>query len=306
MGEPYAYSSVAFRSPDLALGSKLRWADLEDDRTTNASPRSTQSSCDEPCDAESQHTRQLWADMEDSDLEEADEVRLDEETVAAELPRDCGEYLNALKEPQSSWPSHTPRRARPASVHKKQAVDEDRSTTAFCTAPKGKGKAAFRTEELHSKGASKVASKGAAKGVGKGQRKDTTKGVGKGACRGKGAGKGANGEKFQCQFMVGIEEDSRFRVVRRIIGCGGEHMKRIAELSGAKLRLRGRGSNFLEGPERKESDDDLMLCVSAQDKDGFDKAKKAASELIENIHQSYRSHCRKSGNTCPELKMKVH
>merc|ERR1711972_260343 len=106
MGEPYAYSSVALRSPGLALGSKMRWADLEDDRTTNASPRSTQSSCDEPCDAESQDRRQLWADMEDSDPEEDDEVRLDEKAVAAELPPDRSKDFNAPKEPQQSRPTH--------------------------------------------------------------------------------------------------------------------------------------------------------------------------------------------------------
>lgn len=32
-----------------------------------------------------------------------------------------------------------------------------------------------------------------------------------------------------------------------------------------KLRLRGKGSNFKEGPERMESQDPLNLCVSSKD-----------------------------------------
>lgn len=33
---------------------------------------------------------------------------------------------------------------------------------------------------------------------------------------------------------------------------------------GVKLRLRGKGSGFKEGPMNKESEDDLHLCVSSQ------------------------------------------
>jgi hypothetical protein len=244
--------------------------------------------------------------MEDSDLEEVDEVRHDEEALVVELPPNRSKDLNVTEDPWQTWHCRASRRARPASVQQSQVVHENRSTTAFPTASKGKGKAVPRTEEQHSKGTSKDTNKGVANGVAKGQGKGTTKGMGKSFNRGKGAGKGANIEKFQCQLIVGIEEDSKFRVVRRIIGGGGENMKQIAELSGAKLRLRGRGSKFFEGPEQKESDDDLMLCISAQDGDGFEKAKKAASELIEDIYHSYRSFCSKFGNMCPELKLKIH
>jgi hypothetical protein len=240
--------------------------------------------------------------MEDSDPEEA---------VAA-CPRPYHvEQLSAPEEPRQKQPSHASRRPCRASVQQSHAVDEIHITDVFTTEPK---KAATRIEEQYSKGAIKGASKGVARGGDKGKGKDTGKGVGKRASRGKGSidthgkggSKGANSEKFQCQLIVGIEEESSFRVMRRIIGYGGENMKQIAELSGARLRLRGRGSKFLEGPEQKESDDDLMLCISAQDKDGFDKAKKAASELIEGIYDSYRSFCCRFGYTCPELELKVH
>lgn len=50
-------------------------------------------------------------------------------------------------------------------------------------------------------------------------------------------------------------------------------MKRIIDMCklkdpnnryGVKLRLRGKGSGFKEGPEYKESEEDLHLCVSSQ------------------------------------------
>mmetsp|Transcript_8020 Transcript_8020/g.13078 ORF Transcript_8020/g.13078 Transcript_8020/m.13078 type:complete len:412 (-) Transcript_8020:253-1488(-) len=149
------------------------------------------------------------------------------------------------------------------------------------------------------------ASKGGSKGKNGGKGKSKGDGKGKGYSD-KGAGKGVGGEKFQCQVYVGIEEDQKFRVVRRMIGSGGEHMKSIADESGAKLRLRGRGSKFLEGPEQQESEDDLMLCVSAQDQEGFEKAKKAACALIERIHDHYRAYCKKVGITCPTLRVYIH
>jgi len=148
------------------------------------------------------------------------------------------------------------------------------------------------------------------KGTGKGVR-GTTKGKGKGkgassaSTKGaKGVGKGLNA-KLQCQFTVGIEDDSKFRVVKRIIGNGGENMKRIAELSGAKLRLRGRGSKFLEGPEQQESTDGLMLCLSSQEKAGYEHAKELVTELLKNIYHSYDVFCQKPGKMPPAKSLGV-
>jgi hypothetical protein len=119
----------------------------------------------------------------------------------------------------------------------------------------------------------------------------------------KGSGKGS-GSKLQCQFIIGIEEDQSFRVVKRIIGNG--NMRRIAESTHAKLRLRGRGSNFLEGPEQLESNDDLMLCVSCQDKIGFEEAQRLVSELLNDIYSNYEAFCRKTGKPVPDLSIQVH
>ena len=38
---------------------------------------------------------------------------------------------------------------------------------------------------------------------------------------------------------------------------------------GVKMRLRGKGSGFLEGYDKKESQDPLNLCISSKDKNKY-------------------------------------
>lgn len=94
--------------------------------------------------------------------------------------------------------------------------------------------------------------------------------------------------------------------MRRIIGQGGVNMKTVAQKTGAKLRLRGRGSKFLEGPEQQESTDDLMLCISCQDKAGFETAKEIVSDLLKDIYHSYSSFCGKKRSKAPALTLQLH
>jgi len=109
--------------------------------------------------------------------------------------------------------------------------------------------------------------------------------------------------KYLCRVPVRIpaEEKGHFRVVRRIFGPGGENMKHIARESGAKLRLRGKGSGYLEGPRHEESSEPLVLCVSANDEGGYDTCIKLLTELFEGIYAQYRSHCSKAGGEHPQL-----
>ena len=71
--------------------------------------------------------------------------------------------------------------------------------------------------------------------------------------------------KYTCKYEIQIANDKDFQVARRIIGPKGYNMKRIIELCQKKcnnpqiihqadflkLRLRGYGSGFKEGPEKK-------------------------------------------------------
>lgn len=118
---------------------------------------------------------------------------------------------------------------------------------------------------------------------------------------------GTGGGKYLCRVKVGIEEDVAFQVCRRIIGPGGENMKRIIETVGngaVKIRLRGRGSKYLEGPEHKESNDDLMLCVSATNRRSFEKASGLVEALIGAVQQDYVAFCQARRWPVPTLTVK--
>lgn len=114
------------------------------------------------------------------------------------------------------------------------------------------------------------------------------------------------GKKIQCQFTIGIEEESEFKVVRKLLGSHGSHVKSIAEESGAKLRLRGRGSGFLEGPNQVEASDPLMLCISVENWWGYEKAKHLVWEHIENVYKQYRSFCASRGIGLPDLEVSLN
>merc|ERR1712007_383793 len=104
-------------------------------------------------------------------------------------------------------------------------------------------------------------------------------------------------------FYIGIDHDSEFNVKGRIIGKGGKNMKDIVDAcNGTKLRLRGRGSGFLEGPRKQESTDPLMLCVSSPDAESYQKAKVLISKLMNDIYADYLA----SGLPALNLSINIH
>ncbi len=73
---------------------------------------------------------------------------------------------------------------------------------------------------------------------------------------------GGVSSKFTGRFDIQIENDKEFQVARKLIGSKGSNMKRIIEMckrgmgpeaasDAVKLRLRGKGSGFREGPMKK-------------------------------------------------------
>jgi hypothetical protein len=118
---------------------------------------------------------------------------------------------------------------------------------------------------------------------------------------------GQGGKKWQCQFIVGIDEAPPFRVVRKILGPQGANMKAIAEkCDGVRMRLRGKGSKFLEGPEQKESDDPLMLCLTASSSKAYKAAVTKVKDLLEQVYQEYGEFCEKQGQYPPQLQVQMH
>lgn len=317
---------------------KLEWAELVDSETddeTSSLDAEGGSEIGECPPDPSPASPQLapaprWADISESE----EEFMEGPSSEAGSLPsKDISEPSKDISEelppssadPQPARASRASRRARAraaAAAERGGAQAEEAGWQSAAgkqsqVAKQGKSTGKGDLWSSTNKGAGKSAGKGTNKGAGKGANQGTGKAVGKGNYASKGSGKGAGeiggkgggkgaSEKYQCQIVIGIEEDNKFRVVRRMIGSGGENMKNIYVKSQAKLRLRGRGSKFLEGENQQESTDDLMLCISAQDKAGYEKAKVMASELIQGIHHSYRAFCYKSGKVCPDLVLEIH
>lgn len=120
--------------------------------------------------------------------------------------------------------------------------------------------------------------------------------------------KNQNRNRPQCQFIIGIEEDPSFAVVRKLLGPHGKHIKSIAEQSGAKLRLRGLGSGFKEGLEQRESSDPLMLCISAQDSQSYERAKELVAEHLLEIYNNFQQFKTRdeSSVTMVDLQLNLH
>ena len=97
--------------------------------------------------------------------------------------------------------------------------------------------------------------------------------------------------KYTCRFDIGIENDKEFHVARRIIGQKGANMKRIVKHAGfdAKLRLRGKGSGFLEGVNKQESDEPLHLCVSCKEAQGYQTAVALVTALLDEVYAEYHA-----------------
>jgi len=54
-----------------------------------------------------------------------------------------------------------------------------------------------------------------------------------------------------------------------------------------KLRLRGKGSGFKEGPNQQESMDPLNLCISSKYKDKYDYACREMESLLLKVYDEY-------------------
>jgi hypothetical protein len=61
-----------------------------------------------------------------------------------------------------------------------------------------------------------------------------------------------------------------------------------------KLRLRGRGSGYKEGPLLKESDEPLHLCISTSSLQKFELAQVEVETLLKGIYSQYAKHTKTS------------
>mmetsp|Transcript_10804 Transcript_10804/g.20978 ORF Transcript_10804/g.20978 Transcript_10804/m.20978 type:complete len:668 (+) Transcript_10804:105-2108(+) len=84
-----------------------------------------------------------------------------------------------------------------------------------------------------------------------------------------------------------------FDLVPRLIGRKGCNMRKIAESTGAKIRIRGRGSGHLEIDGQFEAPTPLMVAVTTDkmDEDGFRAAVAQTIEELKNVEIRFRHFC---------------
>lgn len=119
--------------------------------------------------------------------------------------------------------------------------------------------------------------------------------------------------KYTCRFEIQIENDKEFQVARRLIGPKGCRMKKIVDTCSKgftgpvqeviKLRLRGKGSGFKEGPNQQESEEALHLCISSPFLDKYTTACELCKELIEGVYNEYSTFCEKTGR--PKINLQI-
>ena len=120
--------------------------------------------------------------------------------------------------------------------------------------------------------------------------------------------------KYTCKYEILIENDSEFQIARKLIGSKGINMKKIineckieGEKETVKLRLRGKGSGYKEGPQNKESDEPLHLCISSRTKEELNKASFLVNKLLDKINEEYKLFCKKFGRKpkCDKIARKI-
>jgi len=91
-----------------------------------------------------------------------------------------------------------------------------------------------------------------------------------------------------------------FDLVPRMIGRKGCNLRKIADATGAKIRIRGRGSGHLEGDTRREAPVPLMIAVTADQQDfgGFCTAVEMTLLELSNTAEKFQQFCAREGHAC--------
>ena len=100
-----------------------------------------------------------------------------------------------------------------------------------------------------------------------------------------------------CCFKIKMHQDRTFHPVRMMIGKGGDNTRRIALQTGAKVRIRGRGSGHIEPATGEEAPTPLMMVVSSDfdNTDGYFAALDMSLELLQEVESAYKDHCAAAG-----------
>ena len=107
--------------------------------------------------------------------------------------------------------------------------------------------------------------------------------------------------KYVSRYIVQIENEKNFPVTKMIIGNNGMLLRNILYENcikfgdhTTKIRLRGKGSGYKEGPKKEESKDPMELCISSLNVVSFSRCSTAIEQLLLQIYYNYYEYQRKN------------
>ena len=100
--------------------------------------------------------------------------------------------------------------------------------------------------------------------------------------------------KYVSRYIVQIENEKNFPVRNMIIGNKGMQLRNILYNNcikygdqSTKIRLRGRGSGYKEGPNKEESKEPMELCISSLNLISFTNCSVEIENLLKQIYYKY-------------------
>ena len=100
--------------------------------------------------------------------------------------------------------------------------------------------------------------------------------------------------KYVSRYVVQIENEKNFPVRNMIIGNKGMQLRNILYNNcikygdqSTKIRLRGRGSGYKEGPNKEESKEPMELCISSLNLISFTNCSVEIENLLKQIYYKY-------------------
>lgn len=100
-------------------------------------------------------------------------------------------------------------------------------------------------------------------------------------------------QKQHCSFIFQVTQRDvkEFQLVPRLIGRKGANMKRIADACNVRIRIRGRGSGFMEEHKMLEANIPLQMALSADDFAGYEKARGMLTEVLDAMAGRFEQYC---------------
>eukprot|EP00392_Amoebophrya_sp_AT5.2_P001721 g1723.t1 len=88
---------------------------------------------------------------------------------------------------------------------------------------------------------------------------------------------------FRCTYLLGIDNDTQFRVVQRVLGHNSYMLYTLerAAGTGVKLRLRGRGANNYDEREKR---DPLQICAITATKDAYVNLQRVMHAFLRQLY----------------------